>query len=129
MARIANIQLPDNKKIEFALTSIYGIGASLSSQILEKAGVDKNKKTKDITEDELGKIRGIIEKEIRVEGELKKEIQGNIKRLKEINAYRGIRHSRHLPARGQRTKTNSRTVRGNVRKTTGSGKKPGGQKT
>lgn len=129
MARIANVHIPDNKRVEVALTSIFGVGMSLSNRILEKAGIDKNKRTKNLTEDEINKIRNILEKEIKVEGELKKEIQSNIKRLREINSYRGTRHAKRLPARGQRTKTNSRTVRGNVRKTMGSGRKPTGQKT
>ncbi|MBU0649185.1 30S ribosomal protein S13 [Patescibacteria group bacterium] len=129
MARIANVNIPQEKRIEVALTYIFGVGISRASQILQKADVDKNKRTKDLSEDELNKIRGIIEKGAGVEGELKKDIHDNIKRLKEIGAYRGTRHIKHLPSHGQRTKTNSRTCRGNVRKTMSSGKKAGNQKT
>lgn len=129
MARIAGITIPNEKRIEIALTYLYGIGPSLSSDILEKAKVDKDKKVKDLTDGELGKLRNLIEKDLKVEGEKRREVMMNIKRLKEIGSYRGTRHSRNLPARGQRTKTNSRTVRGNIRKTAGSGRKPPAQKT
>lgn len=129
MARIANVNIPDHKTIEVALTSIFGIGMSLSNQILQKIQIDPNKKTKELTDDELNKIRTVIEKELTVEGELRRDIQSNVKRLKEIGSYRGTRHQKHLPARGQRSKTNSRTVRGNIRKTMGSGRKLTGQKT
>ncbi len=128
MARIAGVNLP-NKRIEIALTYIYGIGRSLSNKILGQAQVDKNKRTNNLTEDEVNRLRNIIEKNHRVEGELKRDTLANIKRLKEIGCYRGSRHVKGLPARGQRTKTNSRTVRGNVRKTMGSGRKPAAQKT
>lgn len=129
MARIAGITLPQDKKIEIALTYLYGIGQSLSSKILKQAQIDINKRTKDLTEEEVAKLREIIEKGHKVEGELRREKMLNIKRLKEISCYRGIRHSKGLPVRGQRTKTNSRTVRGNVRKTAGSGRKPSAEKT
>ena len=129
MARIANVNIPQEKRIEVALTSIFGIGVSMSDRILRKTDINKNKKTKDLTDSELNKIRTIIEKELRVEGELKKDIHSNVKRLKEIGTYKGTRHARHLPVHGQRTKTNSRTVRGNVRRTMASGKKPTSQKT
>ncbi len=129
MARIAGVTLPNEKRIEIALQYIFGVGKTRSLEVLEKAKVDKNTKTKNLSEDEVNTLRTIIEKEYRVEGELKRDILMNIKRLKEIGSYRGSRHAKHLPARGQRTKTNSRTVRGNVRKTMGSGKKPIGQKT
>ena len=129
MARIANVNIPQEKRIEVALTSIFGIGISRASEILQKADVDKSKRTKDLSENELNKIRGIIEKGTGVEGELKKDIHDNIKRLKEIGTYRGTRHIKHLPLRGQRTKTNSRTCRGNVRKTMSSGRKAANQKT
>jgi len=111
------------------LTYIFGIGESLSNKILKEASIDNNKRTNQLTEQEIGQLREIIEKGHRVEGELKREIIMNIKRLKEIGAYRGLRHSKNLPTRGQRTKTNSRTVRGNVRRTMGSGRKPTAEKT
>ncbi len=128
MARIAGVTLPLNKRIEVALTYIYGVGLPLSVKILEAAKVDKNKRTKELTEEEVNKIRDLV-KGYPVEGDLRREVMNNVRRLKEIGAYRGIRHSRRLPVRGQRTKTNSRTVRGNVRKTMGSGKKSANQKT
>lgn len=120
--RILGITLPDEKRLEISLTSLYGIGLSRSQKILANVGIDPNKKTKDITTEEESKIRTEIEK-YKLEGDLKREISGNIKRLKDSMTYKGIRHSRRLPVRGQRTKTNSRTVRGNVRKTMGSGRK------
>lgn len=129
MARIAGITIPNEKRIEIALTYIYGVGLAISGDILKKAKIDKNKKVKDLTESELSELRNAIEKDYKVEGEKRREIMMNIKRLKEIGSYRGTRHSRNLPARGQRTKTNSRTVRGNIRKTAGSGRKPSAQKT
>lgn len=129
MARIAGIQLPNNKRIEVALTSIYGIGRSLSKKICQDAKINQDAKTKDLTDGELNNLRSIIEKQVKVEGDLRRERLANIKRLKEIGSYRGTRHQRGLPSRGQRTKTNTRTVRGNVRKTMGSGKKPSAQKT
>lgn len=122
MIRIAGINLPDDKRIEIALTYIYGIGRSASEKILENLNIDKNIRAKDITQEQANKLREEIEKKYRVEGELKHEVRGNIKRLKEIGSYRGIRHQKGLPVRGQRTKTNTRTVRGNVRKTMGSGR-------
>jgi small subunit ribosomal protein S13 len=128
MARIAGVNLP-NKRMEVALTYIYGIGRPLSSKILVQAQVDKDKRPNELTEDEINRLRNIIEKNFKVEGELKRETLSNVKRLKEIGCYRGFRHARGLPSRGQRTKTNSRTVRGNVRKTMGSGRKPTAQKT
>lgn len=129
MARIAGITIPNDKRVEIALTYIFGIGSSLSKKILDDAKVDYNKQVKDLTEKELGDLRNMIEKEYKVEGEKRRETMINIKRLKEIGSYRGTRHSRNLPARGQRTKTNSRTVRGNIRKTAGSGRKAAAQKT
>lgn len=120
--RISGITLPDNKRIEIALTAIYGIGRPLAHHILEKAGVDYGKKSKDLTPEEENRIRKEIESR-KTEGDLKREIGANIKRLKDIGAYRGTRHAKSLPSRGQRTKTNSRTRRGNVRKTMGSGRK------
>ncbi len=120
--RILGITLPENKRMEIALTTIHGIGRSRAMFILTNAKVDPAIKSKDLTVDQENAIRKIIET-FKVEGDLKREVAGNIKRLKDIKAYRGLRHARHLPARGQRTKTNSRTVRGNVRKTMGSGRR------
>ena len=97
MARIANVNLPNNKRIEVALTTIFGVGRTFSLSALNKAGVDPNKKTKDLTDNEVNKIRNIIEKEYNIEGELKREISSNIKRFKEIGSYRGNRHARNLP--------------------------------
>ncbi len=124
-ARIAGVTLPQNKRIEVALTYIFGIGKTLSKKILSESNIDNNKRTQSLTDNEVNTLRDIIEKKYRVEGELKREILMNIKRLKEVNTYRGSRHSQNLPARGQRTKTNSRTVRGNVRRTMSSGRKKG----
>ncbi len=129
MARIAGINIPNEKRIEASLPYIYGIGLTLSKKILHSVKVDPDKRTKDLTETELNKIREYIEKNYKVEGELRQQILLNIKRLKEISAYRGIRHIKGLPVRGQRTKTNSRTRRGNVRKTAGSGRKSAAEKT
>ncbi len=121
--RIAGVNLPDNKRIEIALTYIYGIGRSRSNEILKKVGIDKDIRTKDLKMEDVNRLREEIEKNYRLEGELKREVMMNIKRLKEIGCYRGIRHIRGLPVRGQRTKTNTRTVRGNKRVTMGSGKR------
>lgn len=129
MIRIAGINIPDNKRIEIALTYIYGIGRSTSQKILDEIGVDWNIRTKDLPEALANKLREGVEKKYRVEGELRHEVKQNIKRLKEIGCYRGSRHQKGLPARGQRTKTNTRTVRGNVRKTMGSGRKKSDSKT
>lgn len=129
MVRIAGVNIPDNKRVEIALTYIYGIGLSTSQKILAEQGVDVNTRVKDLTTDEANKLREAIEKKHRVEGELRHLIKQNIKRLKEIGSFRGSRHSKSLPARGQRTKTNTRTVRGNVRKTMGSGRKKSDSKT
>ena len=120
--RISGITIPDTKKLEFGLTAIYGIGRSAAIKILEEAEVSPAKKASEITADEVNAIRKIIEV-MKTEGTLKREISANIKRLKDVKAYRGVRHMRKLPVYGQRTKTNSRTVRGNVRKTMGSGKR------
>ncbi|MBI4992100.1 MAG: 30S ribosomal protein S13 [Candidatus Harrisonbacteria bacterium] len=121
--RISGINIPDNKKIEVSLTYLYGIGRTLSQKILSAVRVDMNKRAKDLTPDEVNRIKEFIEKNYKIEGELRQLIKQNINLLKDLQAYRGIRHMRHLPVRGQRTKTNSRTVRGNVRKTAGSGKR------
>ncbi len=120
--RISGITIPDNKRIEMALTAIYGIGRSRAHKILDEAKVDYSKPAKDLTTDEETKIRKIIEDNFTIEGNLKRMVSSNVKRLKDISSYKGSRHARNLPVRGQRTKTNSRTVRGNVRKTMGSGK-------
>ncbi len=120
--RILGITIPNEKRLEIALTVLFGIGISTSRKILKQIKIDAGKKTKDLTSDEENKIRVIIEN-IKIEGNLKREISGNIKRLKDIKTYRGIRHIKRLPVRGQRTKTNSRTVRGNVRRTMASGKR------
>ena len=120
--RIAGITIGDKKRLEFALMAIYGIGHSRSLLILKQAGVDSGLKSADLNPTDENKIRKLVEEYV-IEGELKREIAGNIKRLKDIKAYRGIRHAKNLPVRGQRTKANSRTVRGNVRKTMGSGKR------
>ena len=123
MPRIAGINIPDNKQIEIALTYIFGIGRSLSGRILKEAKIEFYKRTKDLTADEINRLKEIIEKKYKIEGDLKREIIMNIKRLKDISSWRGIRHIKGLPSRGQRTRTNTRTVRGNVRKTVGSGRK------
>jgi len=123
MARIVGINIPDNKRIEIALTYIYGIGRSLSRKILKEAGIDINKKASELTPQEISQIKDIIEKNIKFEGELRRAVMMNIKRLKDIGSYKGIRHMKGLPVRGQRTRTNTRTIRGNVRKTVGSGRK------
>lgn len=125
--RIANINLPDNKRVEIALTYLYGIGLSISKKILDKTGIDASIKVKDLTTVQLEKIRTAVS-EYRVEGDLRMEVTGNIKRLKEIGTYRGHRHVKNLPVRGQRTKTNARTKRGK-KVTVGSGRKPTAEKT
>ncbi|MHB8652133.1 MAG: 30S ribosomal protein S13 [Minisyncoccota bacterium] len=122
MMRILGITLPEQKRMEIALTAIYGIGRSAAHGILDDAKIDYATKPKDLTIEQENTIRKLIE-HIKVEGDLRREIASNIKRLKDIKCYRGTRHMRHLPVRGQRTKTNSRTVRGNVRKTMGSGRR------
>lgn len=129
MARISGVTLPSNKRIEIGITYIYGIGLKTSHDILKQANIDLNVRVKDLSERQVNVIREIIEKNYKVEGELRREKLLNIKRLKEIGSYRGSRHARGLPVRGQRTKTNSRTVRGNTRKTMGSGRKAAAQKT
>ena len=124
MTRFLAISIPDDKSINIALTYIYGIGRSLSEKLLKEANIDFQKKTKDLSVSELNSLKELIEKnKIKTEGDLRRDVGANIKRLININSYRGIRHTRRLPLRGQRTKTNSRTVRGNVRRTVGSGKK------
>lgn len=120
--RIFGITVPEQKRLEIALTVFFGIGRARAQAILDRAGVPHGKKASELTTEEEGKIRKEIES-IKLEGDLKREISGNIKRLKDIKSYRGTRHAKRLPARGQRTKTNSRTVRGNIRKTMGSGRR------
>ena len=120
--RISGITIPNEKRIIYGLTTLYGIGVSTAKKIIKKAGISELKKVAEINTDEEQKIRKIIE-EMTIEGNLKREVSTNIKRLKDIKAYRGIRHTRRMPTRGQRTKTNSRTVRGNVRKTMASGRR------
>ena len=112
MARIAGITLPSDKRIEIGLTYIFGIGRSRANDILQEAKIDKDKKVKALTEDEVKKIREIIEKREKIEGDLRKDVTQNIKRLIDISSYRGMRHKRRLPVRGQRTKTNARTRKG-----------------
>jgi len=129
MARIAGVNIPDQKQVLTALTYIYGIGISLSRKILNKSGIDFQKRVKDLTQQELNTLKEIIEKNYKIEGELKRELIMNIKRLKDIGSWRGVRHLKGLPVRGQRTRTNTRTVRGNVRKTVGSGRKPPAEPT
>lgn len=129
MPRIAGVNIPDNKRIDVALTYVYGIGLSSSKKILDQAKINYDVKSDKLDATELNKLRGLIEGDYKVEGELRREVQLNIKRLRDINCYRGIRHARGLPVRGQQTRTNGRTVRGNVRRTMGSGKKPASSPT
>lgn len=127
--RIAGVTIPNEKRVEIALTYIYGIGKTTSQKILENLKISLDERVKNLKEEDINKLRTIIEKQYLVEGDLRREVISNIKRLKEIGSYRGIRHSRSLPLRGQRTKTNSRTVRGNKRGMATSGKKGPAQKT
>src|SRR3989304_4329668 len=120
--RILGITIPNEKRLEYGLTVLYGIGVSTARKILKEVKIPVEKQAKKPHLDEENKIRKVIEGK-KIEGDLKREISGNVKRLKDIKAYRGVRHLRRLPVRGQRTKTNSRTIRGNVRKTMGSGRK------
>ena len=123
MIRISGINLPDEKIIEVALTYVFGIGPSTSKKLLKKLEIDPKTKTKVMSPEQANKLRDEIEKKYKVEGELKHEVKMNVKRLKEIGSYRGSRHQKGLPVHGQRTKTNSRTVRGNVRRTMASGRR------
>ncbi|HLD31942.1 MAG TPA: 30S ribosomal protein S13 [Patescibacteria group bacterium] len=127
--RIAGVTLPKDKHVDVSLTYLYGIGATLAKKVLAQAGVNPQTRVKDLTQAEEDKIREIIEKKYKIEGDLRREVGSNIKRLKDIKCYRGIRHMKRLPVRGQRTKTNSRTMRGNKRNIAPSGKKPSAQKT
>ncbi len=128
-ARIAGVTIPVEKRVEVALTYIYGIGLTTSQKILAQLKINPDTRVKNLSETEVNNLRRIIEDTHTVEGDLRREVLTNIKRLKEIGSYRGSRHAKHLPVRGQRTKTNTRTVRGNVRKTMGSGRKAAAQKT
>ncbi len=124
MARIAGINIPTEKRIVIALTYVYGVGPKTAQKVLAAAGISEDIRTKDLTDDQVKAIRTVLEvPERRMEGDLRRDVQANIKRLKEIGSHRGSRHTKHLPVRGQRTKSNSRTVRGNVRRTTGSGRR------
>lgn len=125
MARIVGVDVPDNKRAIIALTYIYGIGRTSSRQILDKAGIGESVRVKDLTQDEIGRIRHIIEEEYRVEGGLRTELSLSIKRLRDIGCYRGWRHRRGLPARGQRTRTNARTRKGPKKTVAGKKKAPG----
>lgn len=127
--RIAGVTIPNEKRVEIALTYIYGIGRETANKILSSAKVNPDTRVKDLGEEEANRLRVLIEKDMKVEGDLRRDVSANIKRLRDINSYRGSRHSKHLPVRGQRTKTNNRTVRGNVRRTATSGKKGAAQKT
>ncbi len=123
MARIAGINIPTQKRIVIALTYVHGIGKPTSVKVLSEAGVSQDIRVKDLTDEQVNSIRTLIENGRRLEGDLRRDKLANIKRLKEIGSYRGTRHTKHLPVRGQRTKTNSRSVRGNMRKTMGSGRR------
>ncbi|MEN8097497.1 MAG: 30S ribosomal protein S13 [Chloroflexota bacterium] len=128
MARIAGIDLPRNKRVEIGLTYIYGIGRSRSNEILSKAGIDPDTRVKDLAEVEVAQLREILDSEYRVEGDLRREVQMNIKRLQEIGCYRGLRHRRGLPVHGQRTRTNARTRKGPKKTVAGRGRRRGAKK-
>ncbi|MCD6555069.1 MAG: 30S ribosomal protein S13 [Chloroflexi bacterium] len=128
MARIAGVDLPRNKRVDIALTYIYGIGRSTSQEILKTAGVDPSTRVKDLAEAEVSRLREIISRNYRVEGDLRREVQMNIKRLMEIGCYRGLRHRMNLPVRGQRTRTNARTKRGPKKTVPGRGRRRGMKK-
>jgi len=121
--RLLGINIPDEKRVDISLTYIYGIGRVLAKKILTQVHIDPAKRTKELSPDDLNKIKDAIEKSLKIEGELRQVVRTNINRLKDIKSYRGVRHQKKLPVRGQRTKTNSRTTRGNTRKTAGSGKR------
>ncbi|MFA6512119.1 MAG: 30S ribosomal protein S13 [Patescibacteria group bacterium] len=127
--RISGVTLPQEKRIEAALRAIFGIGLTRAQHVLAETKIHADTRTKDLSEKEVNDLRTYIEKNFRVEGDLKREVLTNIKRLKEINSYRGTRHTKGLPSHGQRTRTNSRTVRGNTRHTMGSGKRKAAEKT
>lgn len=121
--RIFGVNIPDNKRIDVSLTYLYGVGPAVSKKALAAAKIEAARRAKDLNADEVLRIQNFLEKSFPVEGELRQLVKRNIARLKDLGSYRGMRHARRLPARGQRTRTNSRTVRGNVRKTAGSGKR------
>ena len=127
--RLAGITIPKDKRLVIALTYVYGIGPTSAKKIIQVTGVNADTRVKDLSQEDQDKIRAIVEKQHKTEGDLRREVASNVKRLKDIKAYRGIRHAKRLPVRGQRTKTNSRTVRGNKRNLAASGKKPVAQKT
>ena len=124
MARIAGVDLPKNKKVLYGLQYIFGVGQNVSAAVLEKAGVNPEKKVSELTDEEVAQIRAILTSEYKVEGALRSEVQGNIKRLMDIGSYRGLRHRKGLPARGQRTRTNSRTRKGKRKTVAGKKKAP-----
>lgn len=123
MARIAGVNIPSDKRVVIALTYVQGVGLTTSKKVLAQTNIDENLRTKDLSDDQINAIRTLLEKEYRLEGDLRRDKLSNIKRLKEIKSYRGSRHAKRLPLRGQRTKSNSRTVRGNTRNTAGSGRR------
>ena len=125
MARVASVDIPDNKRVEISLQYIFGIGPTLSKKILSETGVDPNTRVKNLTDDELNRIREAIDREYKVEADLRREVTFNIKRLVEIGSYRGLRHRRSLPVHGQRTKTNARTKRGPKKTVAGRGRRRG----
>lgn len=129
MARIAGVDLPRDKRVEVSLTYIYGIGHTRSNEILEKVGIDPDKRVRDLTEAEVSGLRQTIDREYRVEGDLRRQVQQNIRRLKDIRCYRGIRHIRGLPVHGQRTRTNARTRKGPKKTVAGQGRRRGMKKT
>ncbi len=128
MARIAGVDLPRDKRVEIGLTYIYGIGRSLSNEILDRASIDADKRVYDLTESEISKLRQAIDRDYRVEGDLRRKVQQDIRRLKDIRCYRGIRHIRGLPVRGQRTRTNARTRKGPKKTVAGQGRRRGMKK-
>lgn len=128
MARIAGVDLPRNKRVEIGLTYIYGIGRSASNAILAQAGVEPDTRVRDLAEAEINRLREVIDRNCRVEGDLRREVNMNIKRLMEIGSYRGLRHRRNLPVRGQRTRTNARTKRGPKKTVAGRGRRRGARK-
>lgn len=129
MPRIIGINIPDNKQIGIALGYIYGIGRKSAAKVLKQANISSAIRAKDLMPEQMKKLEEIIKKNYQVEGDLRRDIMMNVKRLKDIVSWRGMRHSRNLPVRGQRTRTNTRTIRGNVRKTVGSGRKPAASPT
>ena len=128
MARIAGVDIPDNKRVEVALRRIYGIGPAVVLKVLQQAGVTGNPRVQDMPEEDLNRVREVVDKEYKVEGDLRREINMNIRRLIEIGSYRGLRHRRGLPLRGQRTRTNARTRKGPKKTVAGRGRRTGGKK-